>query len=216
MLSSSVLLSKVREFGPFADEAGAKRAMRAALETLGEQLTRDEIAWLNRELDDELGRILASWSRQGDEPTLHRDSHEFVRRVASREAVWTGLASEHAEVVLGALGHSLPPTVVQRLTKHLPELAELLHWRKRSLSSLGPRHPQSDSSRDLASGRPGGTHPLATSDTRTLAHRHSVARSDNPHADTKLSSARGLSQEREGHTLADGHPGADNPVSRGR
>jgi len=49
-----------------------------------------------------------------------------------------------------------------------------------------------------------------------LAHRHSVARSDDPHADSKLSSARGLRQEREQRTLASGRPGSRRPLSGGR
>ena len=36
--------------------------------------------------------------------------------------------------------------------------------------------------------------------------RESIARSDDPHADTKLSSSRGLTQEREGRSLSAAHP----------
>jgi uncharacterized protein (DUF2267 family) len=41
-----------------------------------------------------------------------------------------------------------------------------------------------------------------------------VARSDDPHAETKLSSARGLRQEQHEHTLATGRPGSNRPLSK--
>jgi hypothetical protein len=41
------------------------------------------------------------------------------------------------------------------------------------------------------------------------AQSESVARSDNPHGETKLSSARGLTQEREDETLAAAHASED-------
>jgi hypothetical protein len=66
--------------------------------------------------------------------------------------------------------------------------------------SLAHRH-------DIASGRPGSTRPLSAANPRVLEHRHSVARNGDPHGDTKLSSARGLTQEREGETLAAARPG---------
>jgi len=61
--------------------------------------------------------------------------------------------------------------------------------------------------------RPGSAMPLASADPRYLAHRHSVARSVDPHAETKLSSAHGLRQEQDEHTLALGRPGSERPIS---
>jgi hypothetical protein len=64
----------------------------------------------------------------------------------------------------------------------------------------------------LAEGRPGSHHPLSEARPER-AHSHSVVRADNPHGDTKLSSAVGFTQEREQETLAAGHPGSDRPLS---
>lgn len=44
----------------------------------------------------------------------------------------------------------------------------------------------------------------------------SVAKSENPHADTKLSSSHGLTQEREHDTLAEGRPGSKHPLSEAK
>lgn len=41
----------------------------------------------------------------------------------------------------------------------------------------------------------------------------SVVKSDNPHGNTKLSSSRGSTQEREHETLAEGQPGSKHPLS---
>jgi hypothetical protein len=48
--------------------------------------------------------------------------------------------------------------------------------------------------------------------TADRAHADSVARSDAPHEDTKLSSARGTTQERLHETLAEGRPGPRRPI----
>ena len=55
----------------------------------------------------------------------------------------------------------------------------------------------------LGEASPGSRHPLSTSRAES-AHQHSVARSDDPHGETKLSSASGLTQERESESLSKG------------
>ena len=70
----------------------------------------------------------------------------------------------------------------------------------------------------LADGRPGGTRTLSegrpgsrkpVSEARPANHQqHSVA-DDNPHDDTKVSSATGMTQEREHETLAEGESKLD-------
>jgi hypothetical protein len=64
----------------------------------------------------------------------------------------------------------------------------------------------------LATGRPGSRHPVSEAH-EDRAHTESIARSDDPHGDTKLSSSRGLTQERLRETLAEGRPGPEHPVS---
>ncbi|MBX3231426.1 MAG: hypothetical protein KIT84_10810 [Labilithrix sp.] len=64
----------------------------------------------------------------------------------------------------------------------------------------------------LATGRPGSRHPISEA-RHAGAHAESVVRSDNPHGDMKLSSARGTTQEREHEDLAEGKPGADRNLA---
>jgi hypothetical protein len=98
----------------------------------------------------------------------------------------------------------------------LPELAPLFELPEPVEAPRVQAQRSSAAPNDLAEGRPGGSQPLASGDPRYLAHRHSVARSDDPHGDTKLSSAHGLRQEQTEHTLALGRPGSSRPISGSR
>jgi hypothetical protein len=65
----------------------------------------------------------------------------------------------------------------------------------------------------LAHGRPGSLHPIAEA-APASGHAHSIARNDDPHGDTKLSSSTGLTQERLRESLATGRPpGPERSVS---
>jgi hypothetical protein len=84
-----------------------------------------------------------------------------------------------------------------------------------SVTDEPPPRPVPDRRRDtLAEGRPGSHRPLSEGPGRG-AQRGSIAE-DNPHADTKLSSASGARQEHRRDTLAEGRPGARIPLSTGR
>jgi hypothetical protein len=139
------------------------------------------------------------------------DLAELHARVARREGVRLGLAVEHTGVVCQAVAEALSPAALYRLREALPEPMGALF----SPRAPGERfeHVHLDPSHHtLAEGRPGSQHPLA--ETRVeRAQTDSVVRADNPHEDTKLSSATGLTQEREQETLAAGHPGSSRPLS---
>jgi hypothetical protein len=75
-------------------------------------------------------------------------------------------------------------------------------------SSRPAGHP-----RTVAEGHTGSNRPLSES-APERAHAHSVAKNPNPHADTKVSSSEGPTQEREDETLASGRP-ARRPLSEG-
>lgn len=66
----------------------------------------------------------------------------------------------------------------------------------------------------IAAGRPGSHHPVSDAHGRG-AQSDSIAE-DNPHAATKLSTAKGSTQERHGETIAEGRPGYRNPLSGSR
>lgn len=204
-------IERLVDVAPFANQAEAARATRALLQVLGGLLTQDERIALARELPAELVRLLAVGVPQPDV-----DWTEFHRRVAQAEGVPLALALEHSEVVCRTLCEALAPSTRWRLQRILPKLAGLFELPADVEPPLGESHRSSAAPHDLAEGRPGGSSPIASSDLRPLAHRHSIARSDDPHADTKLSSARGLRQEQGEHTLAAGRPGSRRPISGSR
>lgn len=136
-----------------------------------------------------------------------------VQRVASRAALPRGLAREETAAVLRVLLDALSDEARTRLVRHLePELRTLIQSTDAAhVEHVAPpvrpaAHPAPAQPRaTLASGHPGSDHPLSEA-RPDVAHRHSVARSDEPHANTKLSSARGTTQERLHETLSEGGP----------
>jgi uncharacterized protein (DUF2267 family) len=209
--SAQQLIGRIQELGPFEDANDARRALTAALEVLGGVLTADERALVASELPAELAGVLSTAV-----PHPSADWHEFNRRVAHAEGVRLGRAIEHAEVVCRALSEALVPSTRRRLQQALPQLSRFFELPEDVVPPSHEPHRSSEAPNDLAEGRPGGSLPLASADPRYLAHRHSIARSDDPHGDTKLSSAHGLRQEQDQHTLATGRPGSSRPISGSR
>ncbi len=178
----------------------ADRATRAVLEAVGARLTRQDRRVLAEDLPAPLTDML--WSGP---PGQDFGLEELHARVAEREHVREGFAVEHTDTVCQVLAEALSPAALHRLQENLPgPLAALFTPREPSKRF---EHVHLEPGRQtLAEGRPGSQHPVSQARPER-AHTHSVARSANPHGDTKLSSARGLTQEREHTTLAEAHPG---------
>lgn len=193
-------VARVRELGGFAGRAEAMRAIRATVMAIGERLRDDERAAFERNLPPSTFAALERVAYLGD-----FDRDELYARVARHEAVSPGFALEHAQIVCRALAEALPEGALVHLRKELGttiasllEVPEPIETLPRSASTAGST---------LASGREGSRHPLSES-RLDRAQSSSVARADDPHEATKLSTARGLTQERHDSTLASGHPGA--------
>ena len=115
----------------------------------------------------------------------------IAEEVARAEGIGSGFGREHLHVVGVASVAALHPDAITALRTHLPEDLAVLFApppravRERKVTPIEvPR-----ASRHLSEARPGGTHPLAEArDER--AHTQSIARSDDPHGDTKLSGAK--------------------------
>ena len=196
------------------DAEAAERAIHATLEVLGERLTADEAHALAARLPSDLEHLLDEAAYEGD-----FDATELYRRVwerEKREETSLGMAKEHADIVLRAVGTALDEDLCARLVRALPEPVGALLLAP--VRGAPPPHPHAPSKHapavaSLAHGRPGSRHPLSEAAPRS-GHAQSVARSDDPHADTKLSSSHGLTQEELGETLATGQPpGPTRPIS---
>jgi len=168
-----------------SDEALA--CVRATLSVLGLTLYRADRTRLAHALPSELTAALLDVAEEG----LTLDSEAFFARVGQQENVRAGFAAEHAQVVLQALAEHTSADLHAFLAARLSD--DLMAWlRPRQAPRATPpklRYDVRQTSRTLASGRPGALHALAEGRPDN-AHANSVARSDDPHGDRKLSGAR--------------------------
>lgn len=190
--------------GGLPDEGTARRALRVTLAVLGERLTDDEACALASRLPKTLAAALDDAEYDGD-----FDAAEFYERVRRREGATPGFAHEDADVALRAIGTVLDTDLQTRLLRALPD-GIARHLVPRPVGTPPPHVPPSagPAVTTLGSGRPGSRHPVAEAAVER-AQTHSVVRATEPHADTKLSSSHGTTQERLGETLASGqapHP----------
>jgi uncharacterized protein (DUF2267 family) len=206
MMTHDELLSHVAERAGLPGVQEAERTVRAVLEVVGERLCWPALQVLAEELPASLAGSLRSGApgQDFDLATLHA-------RVARRTQVPLGMALEHTGVVCQVVAEALPPGTLHQLREALPEPVAALFTPREPVEPL--EHVHLDPRRHtLAEGRPGSRHPVAEARPERV-HTHSVVRADNPHGDTKLSSASGLTQEREQETLATGQPGSSHPLS---
>ncbi len=198
------LVADVMRRSAVASVEDASRFVRTTLAVLGERLTSDEAAAIADAVGPALGRFVTESGYDGD-----FDAPELYERVRRREDVAIGFAREHVHIVLRTIAERLDDGARRRLIRALPvELGVLLEPSSRDVE-LPPYAEVSHAPKvsSLAAGRPGSTHPVSEA-APPAGHAHSVAKNPDPHADTKLSSARGTTQERLGDTLASGRPPA--------
>jgi uncharacterized protein (DUF2267 family) len=191
-MNYEALLLNVMSHTPFArsDEAGL--ALTTSLETLGFLLPERMVQRLESALPAEctsalwLGRSVGQWRTvpNPDAAELHLHGHTL----------------ERVQAICAVLGKLLPPELVQGLIADLPpRLAEAFDGSAVTSAphlSSGRAHGSTratptvaSSAGHLSEARVGSEHPLCTA-RPTPAQQDSVA-AENPHGDTKLSSARG-------------------------
>lgn len=197
----------------FADRDAASRAMQAAVGAFTQCLTHAEAEAFARSF---AGDLAAHARRPADSKDETCGVEAFYETVGRRENVSPAAAREHAQLVLAVVADRLDPEVRARLARSLPaDVGALL--RPRELGEAPEhRHPShTPPLATLASGRPGSRHPLSEA-APDRAQAHSVVKEANPHGETKLSSARGLTQERLGDAITTGQPGPKRPISEVR
>jgi uncharacterized protein (DUF2267 family) len=206
-MNEDTLLGRLQELAPFADREAARRAFEATLRVLRRGLSEDESDWLAVALGPALSGPLLRETHAGELTTA--ELYRWMKRYTKQRK---GIAVEQAQVVCRALAELLPEPDLERLKKHLPELADLFQVPEPSAAPAPRRLRSAPADHTLAGGRGGSSRPLSEAgpSDRDLAggrpedraQSQSVARARNPHAETKLSSTHGLTQEREERTLA--------------
>lgn len=200
-IRKDVLLENLARRG-LEDEVTALHALRSTLAVLGERLVDDEAEALAAVLPQDIARSIEDVDYDTDFNTA-----ELFERVRRREHSTPARSKESAEIVLSALGECLSRDRRVRIARALPERAAELLLGDRELGEPPPHGiaPRAPRIATLASARPGSTHPLSES-APPGGQAHSVARNPSPHADTKLSTAKGLTQEQLDETLGAGRP----------
>jgi uncharacterized protein (DUF2267 family) len=199
------ILEEIVWRAPLRDRQAAEAVLEATLEILGQHLSLPDAATLGENLPPRYATLPTRAKRHASLPS----PSDLFAYVAERENVSLGLAVEHAQVVLGALAESLGADARAHLQRRLPpDWAVLFTEPVRSAESDVPHGTRPGHGHTLAAGKPGSAHPLAEA-RPTPAHRDSVAASDNPHAETKVSSGA----PDPGDSLAAGRPGADHSLA---
>lgn len=199
LLSTPEMLRRVSERGGL-DPASAGNLARITIKALASQLHATQAV----ELADELPPTLSEWIASAD-ASGPRGLPALMEAVAVYEPGSLSFTAEHAAVVCQVLAEALRPEALRALKEALPDdVASLLSPRE----ATEPFKPVrlDPSRRSVSEADAASVHPLFRSQPPDRAQSQSVARAANPHADTKLSSTRGLTQEREEQTLATAHP----------
>ncbi|MFT3767757.1 MAG: DUF2267 domain-containing protein [Minicystis sp.] len=212
MISYDDLVAEVQRRAGLEGPEEAERLLAVTARALGERLLPDEAGPVASALPEPAAQRIREARYERD-----FDIDELYDRVGRREGAGHGFGREHAQAVCQIIGESVPEAVRVRLQKHLgPSFAPLFEPRPHTSPPPRPVHasPSVEPGRGttLATGRPGSRHPVSEAQA-DRAHAASIARSADPHGETKLSSSHGLTQERLRDTLAEGKPGPEKPVS---
>ncbi|MEA2296418.1 MAG: hypothetical protein QOE86_4057 [Solirubrobacteraceae bacterium] len=103
-----------REAG--VSRAEAERAVRAALQTLGERLSAGQARDIAEQLPLELREVLAN-----DSKAQPFDAATFLRRVAEREGTDVATAERHSRAVFAALGRAVSYDELSDMAAELPK-----------------------------------------------------------------------------------------------
>lgn len=186
------------------DRAEAQAAIAATLSALAAHLAPADVANVAEALPRSLADVLrAPRSTVAGPGALHA-------QLAASEGVSVGLAVERVSAVCETLAAALDPERRVLLQHRLPsEWATLVTLAPLTVSQELPHGTIPGHGHTLATGRPGSANPLAEG-RAPPAQSASVVRSDNPHEESKLSSARTSARAA---SLATGRPGAEQPIA---
>lgn len=181
------------------DLDAAARTSRGVLRRIASELDPA----LRGRLIDELPPQLAAAVADRDVGVAHP-----IEAYARVDGLTAGEAREIAAAVCRTIAEAMSAPLVRALGDALPGIEAFAAV---AAEPIAPAHPIAHG-HTLADGAPGATHPVGSRDPQR-GQRASVASSDNPHGDAKLSSGDGTTQEREHETLAEGRAGSSRPMS---
>lgn len=204
------LLERVRQHTGLSERPVVETALRAVTEALGAVIDHTHREEFAAHLPPELAPMLRRREPDGD-----ASGATFLRLVSGIEHLPPRFAVEHATAVLEAIGSELHPNVRRRIASRLPpEMRDWMEPRVMRMPRAEPAKPSDGREAQgthLSDAQPGSRRPISDVAPRG-AHTHSVAASEDPHADTRLSSAHGTTQQREHEDLAEARPGPERSL----
>jgi uncharacterized protein (DUF2267 family) len=152
-MDNDLLIEHVKWWGGIAGKRDAERAIVAALRALREAMFDDEADAIARELPAHLAHSMRIHPQKAVV-----NATDLYQRAARYEGVPVRVALEHVQAVCQALASCLPPPSIQRLSRALPNLAELFIVPDRGSH---PATVLSPHGRTMAEGHPGSDHPIS-------------------------------------------------------
>lgn len=206
------VLERLESLTGLTTQGAMRRAVNMAARGLGAKISGELVHQLARGMPP----VLATSLQVGvSEPPLELDG--LYARVSEASGLRFGVALELTQTTFAVIAELGNPEAVERARASLPdEWSALLQPPSPTRTQDRPPPPAEldpGTGHTLATGRPGSRHPVSGSEP-SRGQRDSIATSDDPHSDTKLSATRGISSERKGESLAEGRPGSlDHPLS---
>jgi uncharacterized protein (DUF2267 family) len=205
-MSNDDFIDAIRAQLPPHERADAVQIALTICTALGPHLAAMEARALARGLPEGPAAAL-----QREDYVAGLDRHDLDTRVKGGLGVSEGRAHELASIVGAAIADRMDEEAEQHLADAEPSIRALFSRH----AGGAPEHPKAGAKGTLAEGRGGGKPPLSEGKPggrRPLADAHpdrgqpdSIARSDDPRADRRLSSAE------PDHTLARGEPPDPTP-----
>jgi uncharacterized protein (DUF2267 family) len=187
----------------------AERVVEVTLEALGARVADADRVRVARLVPAPLGEMLSRRSFVASDELA-----DLLAEVGAAEGVDDAFAVEHVGSVCSLLAERLPADATTALCMHLPAAVAALFTGREEGTPPPARAARHGRRRSISEAHASSAHPLFESRAER-AHGESVAKSDAPHADTKLSSTRGTTQVREKESLAEARPGSEDPLSEG-
>ncbi len=158
-------VSTVKDRAALGTEEEARRITEAVLELLSRRLEPPTV----KALADRLPPGLARAVRAGlNRPALYTEISDLYTHLALWLGLSPGAAAESAGVVLAALAESLDAEMMTHLERDLaPQWMALIRPPQSHHPIPKPMHAAPAAPHTLASGRPGSTRPLSTSQPKS-------------------------------------------------
>ena len=208
MIDHGALVDEVMWRGGIHDRSRADAAVASAIDALAQQLGGSDRAFIAAQLPPGLAAAV-----QRPSPSAALRASDLYAQLATSGEISLGSAVEHAKAACSALAEFVDAEARSLLARRLPPawaalFSPVTFATERDVSAgTLPGHGHT-----LATGRPGSRRPLAEA-APSAAQSDSVVTADNPHGDSKLSSATDLAETTR---VATARSGADYSIAEAR